>query len=94
MKWLIFFAAFPIILMSGNAFGTPTQIIYETTDLGSGRWEYTYTVTNFSPENEIDEIQEFTIWFGYDEYDNPLYGALLVTTPETPTGWDQLVWEP
>ena len=62
-----------------------TQIIYETTDLGSGRWEYTYDVMNISL---TEGIEEFTVWFDYGLYDN-----LTVSTPETPSDWDQIVWQ-
>ncbi len=76
-----------VCLFAGPGLGTPdTEIWYETTDLGSGRWEYTYDVYNI---NLMEGIEEFTIWFGYGVYDN-----LLVTTPETPAGWNQIVWQP
>ncbi len=38
-----------------------TQIVYHTTDLGVGRWEYMYDVYNISL---TETIEEFTIWFG------------------------------
>lgn len=65
--------------------GIDTEIIYEITDLGSGQWEYSYEVKNLSLE---EGIKEFTIWFDYGLYDN-----LVVTTPETPPEWDQIVWQ-
>ncbi len=62
-----------------------TEIVYSTNDLGGGRWEYTYDVTNISL---IPPIEELTIYFDYGQYDN-----LVVTTPETPPEWDQIVWQ-
>jgi len=63
-----------------------TAIIYGTSDLGAGRWQYTYEVTN----NSLTvPIEEFTLWFDYD-----LYANLAVETPATPADWDQLVLQP
>ena len=61
-----------------------TQIFYDTQQLGGGRWEYTYHVVNVSLTSPI---QQFTIWFDYDAYDN-----LAVETPDPPAGdWDEVV---
>ncbi len=70
------------------SFAVPiTQIRYETTDLGSGRWQYTYDVTNISL---TPAIKEFTIWFDYGLYEN-----LAIETLETPIDiWDELVIQP
>jgi len=87
MKSKLFIAVAFLCLFAGSGLGVPdTEIRYETTDLGSGRWEYTYTVYNLSLEVGIEE---FTVWFKYGDY----YG-LVVTTPETPAGWDQIVVQP
>jgi len=65
----------------------PTQIAYEATDLGGGRWQYTYDVWNNSLTEGIDE---FTVWFGIGSYDN-----LVIATADPPAGnWDELVWQP
>ena len=57
-----------VCLFAASVFGDPnTQIWYQTTDLGSGRWQYTYDVYNL---NLPEEIEEFTIWFGIGSYDN------------------------
>jgi len=63
-----------------------TKIQYEATDLGSGRWQYSYEVTNLSL---TPAIEEFTIWFDYG-----LYGNLSIETPNPPASdWDELVIE-
>ena len=75
-----------VSLLAGAAFGDPnTQIRYDVTDLGLGRWEYTYDVYNIGLTEGIDE---FTVWFDYGLYDN-----LVVTTPNSPPEWDQIVWD-
>ncbi len=73
------------ILFSATALGSlSTQICYEATDLGAGRWQYSYDVTNISL---TPAIEEFTIWFDYGLYDN-----LVVEIPKS--GWDELVIQP
>ena len=74
-----------IFLLFTNVFAGTVKITYETAELGAGRWEYTYDVMNISL---TEEIKEFTMWFDYGFYDN-----LAVSTPATPTGWDQIVWQ-
>jgi len=75
-------------LFGSSVFADPnTQIRYDLTDLGPGRWEYTYEVSNI---NLAVPIEEFTIWFDYGLYQN-----LLITTPDPPAGnWDEIVWQP
>lgn len=87
MKRTIFAGVMCFFLLTATGLaGLDTGIIYETSDLGAGRWQYTYEVTN----NGLDvPIEEFTVWFDYD-----LYANLAVETPTTPAGWDQLVLQP
>ncbi len=59
-------------------------ISYSVSDLGSGRWEYSYSITN---DALASAIEEFTIYFGYGLYDN-----LEVTTPVA--DWDELIVNP
>jgi len=75
-------------LFATYCFGDPnTQILYETTDLGAGRWQYTYDVYNLGLTEGIDE---FTIWFGIGSYDN-----LVIETLDPPaSNWDEVVWDP
>jgi hypothetical protein len=76
-----------LLLFAEITLGTlSTKIRYETTGLGFGRWEYTYDVKN---KSLIEGIEEFTIWFDYDLYEN-----LSVETPEPPADdWDEIVVE-
>ena len=56
------------------AFALPvTKVQYQATNIGSGRWQYSYDVTNISL---TPAIEEFTIWFDYGLYDN-----LSIETP-------------
>jgi hypothetical protein len=77
-----------VCLFAIPVFAAPyTRICYQPTDLGSGRWQYTYDVCNISLS---EEIEEFTIWFGVGSYDN-----LTVETLDPPAAdWDELVWQP
>jgi hypothetical protein len=88
MKRGIFAGVILGCLLTSWAFGTPnTEIWYETTDLGAGKWQYTYDVRNISL---AEEIKEFTIWFGIGSYDN-----LTITTLDPPaSNWDEIVWQP
>ena len=64
-----------------------TKIQYEATDLGSGRWQYSYDVTNISLTGVIEE---FTIWFDFRSFDN-----LSIETPDPPASdWDEIVVQP
>ena len=64
-----------------------TEIQYEATDLGSDRWQYSYDVTNISLTGAIEE---FTIWFDFDLYDN-----LSIETTDPPSSdWDEIVIQP
>lgn len=71
-----------------NVFSIPdSEILYDCTDLGSGRWQYNYRVRNISL---TEEIEEFTIWFGYGFYDN-----LTIETLNPPAGnWDEIILQP
>ncbi|MCJ7777536.1 MAG: PEP-CTERM sorting domain-containing protein [Sedimentisphaerales bacterium] len=87
MKRQIFAAVVFVFSLTAIGSGVPkTEIRYQTSDLGSGRWQYNYDVTNISL---TVPIEEFTIWFDYGLYKN-----LAVETPDTPVGWDQIVIQP
>ncbi len=86
MKSKIFMGAVYVCIFATSGFGALlTEIQYEVGDLGSNQWEYIYTVENIGLSTGIEE---FTIWFDYGLYDN-----LVVTTPETPPEWGQIVWQ-
>lgn len=73
----VFFAAF---LTSAQA----TTITADVIHVGGSTWEYTYSVSNDSLSNDIDE---FTIFFDLNLFEN------LVDT-STPEGWDPLIIQP
>jgi hypothetical protein len=75
------------LFFATTSFCTPTQIRYETSELGAGRWQYSYDVRNI---NLTAPIEEFTIWFDYGLYDN-----LAVETPNPPaSNWSEIVLQP
>jgi len=83
---ILVYCILPILSLPSLA-ADQTKIVYETTDLGSGRWQYTYDVCNVSLS---DTIEEFTVWFGIGLYDN-----LAIETLDPPrSNWDELVWDP
>jgi len=87
MKRTIFAGVISVFLLTATGLAAlDTDITYETSDLGAGRWQYIYEVAN---NGLTVPIEEFTIWFDYDFYTN-----LAVETPTTPAGWDQLVLQP
>ncbi len=87
MKRQIFAAVVFVFSLTAISSGVPkTEIRYQTSDLGSGHYQYTYDVTNISL---TETIEEFTIWFDYGLYKN-----LAVETPATPAGWNQIVLQP
>ena len=61
-----------------------TTISYTTHDLGSGTWEYSYSVSN----NTLGSaIEEFTIYFDYGSY-----AGLNIGTPKA--NWSEITIEP
>jgi len=88
MKRKVLAGAFLGIFFTVAAFALPiTKIQYQVTDIGSGRWQYSYNVTNISL---TPAIKEFTIWFDYG-----LYGNLSIETPNPPASdWDEVVIQP
>jgi len=82
MNRLCILIVFLLGILAGNA--KAALIEYEITDLGGDRHEYQYTVMN----NSLSvAIEEFTIWFDVDLYDN-----LTITTPEPLANtWDEII---
>ena len=64
-----------------------TKIIYELNNLGSGRWSYTYDVINI---NLPEGIEEFTVWFDVELYENLTLGTL----DPPASNWDEILWQP
>lgn len=63
-----------------------TVLEYDLIDIGAGQFQYEYTVTN---NTLAVPIEEFTIWFDVDSYDN-----LAITTEEPlASQWDEIILE-
>jgi hypothetical protein len=88
MKRQIFAAVVFVFFLTAVGSGVPkTEIWYQTSDLGLGRWQYIYDVKNISL---TVPIEEFTIWFEFGLYDN-----LAIETPDPPAGnWSEIVLQP
>jgi hypothetical protein len=88
MKRQIFAAVVFVFFLTAVGSSVPkTEIRYQTSDLGSGRWQYSYDVTNISL---TAPIEEFTIWFDFGLYEN-----LAIETPDPPAGnWSEIVIQP
>jgi hypothetical protein len=89
MRRVVFIIPVLVCLFVGSVLADQdTQIRYDIADLGLGRWQYTYEVSNISLFPE--PIEEFTIWFGIGSYDN-----LVIETQDPPSNnWNELVWDP
>jgi hypothetical protein len=89
MRRVVFIIPVLVCLFVGPVLADPdTQIRYDIADLGLGKWQYTYEVSNISLSPE--PIKEFTIWFGVGSYDN-----LTIATLNSPaSNWDEIVWQP
>lgn len=65
----------------------PTLITYNASDLGAGRWQYEYSITN---NTLVQDVDEFTIWFEYGFYEN----IIIETTGTSSDLWDEIVSQP
>jgi len=88
MRRIVFAGVLLGFLFISAGFALPvTKIQYQAADLGSGRWQYTYDVTNIGL---TPVIEEFTIWFDFGSFDN-----LSIETPDPPAGgWNEVVIQP
>lgn len=78
---------FEVVLLMALAWPSASQatnIYYDVSNIGGSRWQYDYTVEN---DSLADPIQEFTIYFEWDLYENLIPIA-------APAGWDPLVIQP
>jgi hypothetical protein len=81
-----YLCACALILFVNPAWGSnATQVSFSVNPLGSGRWQYDYTVSNLSLSQPI---KEFTI-----NFDAAACSDLAVVTP-SPTGWNAIVLQP
>ena len=68
-----------LLVSAGPAMATTIE--YQATDLGGGKWEYTYNVKNDSSSPVLSgSLEDFLVYFAYGQFDN-----LLVTG--TPVNW-------
>ena len=74
-------AAFVLLLHTTG----PADVIFDVMPLGSNQWQYSYDVINTSPDFIIEE---FTIFFDADLYENISIDGIQPPTPD----WDILVW--
>jgi hypothetical protein len=88
MKRQIFAGVVFVFFLTAVGSSVPkTEIRYQTSDLGSGRWQYDYEVSNISL---TVPIEEFTIWFDFGLYEN-----LAVETPDPlASNWSEIVIQP
>ena len=88
MKRQIFAGVVFVFFLTAIGSGAPkTEIRYQTSELGSGRWQYIYDVKNISL---TETIEEFTIWFDFG-----LYEDLAIQTPDPPaSNWSEIVLQP
>lgn len=86
MRSNIFVAVIVMVSVPSAVFAAfETEIRYETSELGLGRWQYTYEVSNISLPVPIEE---FTLWFDIDSYDN-----LVIETLNPPANnWNEIIW--
>jgi hypothetical protein len=87
MKYATPVIAALFLLTTFVGFAHAVQIGYTTQDLGSGQWEYTYTVQNSSPSVTT---QEFTVFFDYGLYQNLDVSAYTSAKPN----WSIITAEP
>ena len=72
-----------VALMSPSALQA-ANINFNIFNISGSQWQYDYTVENTLP----DPIQEFTIYFDWDLYEN------LAVVGAPPANWDPLVIQP
>ena len=81
------FAVFLLFSAAASVFAGPVSIFYQAENLGSGRWQYNYTLVN----NSLSEgVNEFTIWFDYGLYEDMAIEPGNISDKF----WDEIVSEP
>ncbi|MBN1491443.1 MAG: PEP-CTERM sorting domain-containing protein [Phycisphaerae bacterium] len=88
IRYAVPFIAGVVTLLTTEWSSTQAAMIsYEVSDLGAGRWKYTYEVKNVSLAQPVNE---FTIWFNRSRYANL---AVASSNPPAST-WSELVVQP
>ena len=78
--------------LSSIATANATIIEYTSNDLGAGKWEYTYTVTN---NTSLVDFSDFVIYFpGVSSVSAFDYSNITVTGNPDPANWDVVAAEP
>lgn len=72
---------FFLCLVSPLSFASGISSVF--TSLGGNAWQVDYSVTNDSPV----EIQEFSVYFGFNDFSN-------LTVVSAPVGWDPIAVQP
>jgi hypothetical protein len=88
MKRQILVGVVFVLFLAGIVLGgLKTEIWYQTSEFGLGRWQYIYDVKNISL---TAQIEEFTIWFEFGLYEN-----LAIETSDPPaSNWSEIVIQP
>lgn len=87
MRKTLSFELLMFLVISCSALAGLSQISYQLTDLGSGRWQYIYEVSNFGMPDPIEEV---TIYFDHTSCRN-----LAIETLSPLSGLlDELVFQP
>jgi len=86
MKKIFTIRAVCCLLLSLHVSAQATVFEYDLIDISAGQFQYEYTVTN----DTLDvPIEEFTIWFDVDLYDN----VAIVTEDPFASEWDEIILE-
>jgi len=76
-----------VVLAAMSAEAGQVEISYNLSDLGGGRWEAEYSVSNVSLGLAVEE---FTLYYDYGKYAN----LAAVTASPLADGWDEVVAQP
>jgi len=75
--------AFILFLLFVSLSSYSAIIDYCLSDIGAGKYEYSYYLSDFTPEKNLG----FTIYFDYGLYEG-------ITVKSAPCDWDVLTWDP
>ncbi len=84
----VFIILLMILAVLGTAGAGYIVIDADVADLGGGRWEYSYTISNIVDEQASITAEWLTIWFDYADYSN-----FEITTADA-LGWSESIIHP